>query len=178
MTPGEETAQGLFLWLAPGEPEGASLGRVILALSERLGTTPFDAHVTLLGPLGPPEDEALEESAELARRVAPLALPLRGVNGEDSYYRALFAAVEPTPALLAARQAALALLPGPEAAFRPHLSLAYGWLEATVQVALSIELVPRLPVAVRASHLDLIRTDGPVRAWRRLRRFDLTGAPS
>jgi hypothetical protein len=47
-----------------------------------------------------------------------------------------------------------------------------------VQVALSIELVPRLPVAVRASHLDLIRTDGPVRAWRRLRRFDLTGAPS
>ncbi|HEX6738302.1 MAG TPA: 2'-5' RNA ligase family protein [Vicinamibacteria bacterium] len=178
MSPAEETAQGLFLWLAPGEPEGAALARLLLALARRLGTPPFDPHVTLLGPVAAPPDEALARCAELARRLAPLALPLRDVRGEDDYFRALYAAVEPTPALLAAREAARALLPAPDAPFRPHLSLAYGRLEDTAQVALSIELRPQLPSPVRARHLELIRTDGPVRAWRRLGRFDLAAMPS
>jgi 2'-5' RNA ligase len=173
MSAWDETAHGLFLWLAPGDAEAAPLARMILELGRRLGTPPFEPHLTLLGPLDRPAGEVEAKAAELARGLAPLALPLRGVNGEESYFRALYAAAEPTPELRAARDAARALLAAPDAPFRPHLSLAYGRLEPTVQVALSIELAPRLPAQLLARHLDLVLADGPVGAWRRLARFDL-----
>jgi 2'-5' RNA ligase len=179
-TASDETAQGLFLWLAPAGAEAQALSALVVELSQRLGTPRFEPHLTLLGPLAPAAGEAgLEERvASLAGRLAPLTLPLRGVSGEPIFYRALYAAVEPTPALQSARAEAGALCPAPEAPFRPHLSLAYGRLDALTQAALSAELAPRIPAVVTARHLDLIRTDGPPRAWRRLGRFDLGGPPS
>jgi 2'-5' RNA ligase len=154
-TASDETAEGLFLWLAPAGAEAQALSALVLELSQRLGTPRFEPHLTLLGPLAPAAGEAgLEEKvASLAGRLAPLALR-------------------------SARAEARALCPAPEAPFRPHLSLAYGRLDASTQVALSAELAPRIPAVVTARHLDLIRTDGPPHAWRRLRRFDLGGRPS
>jgi 2'-5' RNA ligase len=179
-TASDETAEGVFLWLAPADAEAPALSALILELSQRLGTPSFEPHLTLLGPLAPAAGEAgLEErAASLAGRLAALTLPLRGVSGEPAFYRALYAAVEPTRALRSARDEARGLCPALDAPFRPHLSLAYGRLDALTQAALSAELAPRLPAEVTARHLDLIRTDGPPQAWRRLRRFDLGGPPA
>ena len=179
MAASDETAEGLFLWLSPADTEASALSALILELSDRLGTPRFEPHLTLLPlPQGQAKAEVERRAGSLADRLAPLTLPLRGLLGEPDFYRALYAAVEPTPALLSARAEARALFPSPDAPWRPHLSLAYGRLDAPVQAALSVELWPRLPAEVTARHLDLIRTDGPPRAWRRLRRFDLGGRAS
>jgi 2'-5' RNA ligase len=175
MADGDETAEGTFLWLAPAEPEAAAIRGLIGELSCRLGTEPFDPHVTLLGPAGPAGEELVRHLRTLAARPA-LRLPLAGVRGDRTFFRALYAAVEPTPALRALHEEARASIPAPQGPYLPHLSLAYGRLDAAQVDALSRELAPRLPPEITVAHLDAVRTDGPVRAWRREHRFDLAPA--
>jgi 2'-5' RNA ligase len=173
---GQDDAQavGVSLWLSPGGEEAAAMATLIGEMSGRFGTPRFEPHLTLLGGLGTPEDEAGEKALRLAGRLRPVPMPLREVTGEPAFFRCLYAAVEAGPELESARAEALALFaPEPERAFRPHLSLVYGRLAPEAKAELARALRPRLPGAILARHLDLVRTQGPPEHWWLLRRFDL-----
>ena len=170
-----EPVQGLYLWLCPPDAEAHPLRALIRDLSDRLGTPPFEPHVTLLGPVAAAGVE--EQAARLAGALAPLELPLREVAGDPAFYRCLYARVEPTPALLGARAQARERF-GEASPFQPHLSFVYGRLDPAMQDELAAALAKRLPATMTVRHLDLIRTDGVPREWRRLRRFALGGEAS
>jgi hypothetical protein len=169
-----EPVHGLYLWLCPPADEALPLRALILELSGRLGAPAFEPHLTLLGPVGP---GAADEAQRLATAIAPLELRLQEVAGEPSFYRCLYARVEATAPLLAARAQAQARF-GAASPFQPHLSFVYGRLDPAARAQLAAALAPRLPALVTARHLDLIRTDGVPSQWRRLARFDLGGEPS
>jgi 2'-5' RNA ligase superfamily protein len=169
-----EHAVGVSLWLSPAGEEARDLGRLIDELSVRLGTPRFDPHLTLLGGLGHPQSEAEARAGGLAACLPPLRLAFGAIEGEPVFLRCLYAAVEPSAELNAARAEALAVFgPPPAPAPRPHVSLVYGRLSPDARAELARALRPRLPPQVIARHLDLMCTEGPPAEWRRIRRFGL-----
>lgn len=167
-------AVGVSLWLSPAGEEARALGRLIDELSARLGTPRFEPHLTLLGGLGLAEPEAEARAGRLASRLPPLRLALGDLEGEPVFLRCLYAVVEPSAELEAARAEAVAAFGPPTTpGFRPHVSLVYGRLSPDAQAEQARALRPRLPPGVVARHLDLMSTEGPPAAWRLVRRFDL-----
>jgi hypothetical protein len=133
------------LWLCCAEPERSRLQDVISALAARHGLPCFAAHITLV-PQCAALPELLAACAALQRATPALRVPLASAAaGHDPAhwrFRCVYlpAAAPPPPALLAARAAAEAALGlPPEAAFFPHLSLAYSECDAATREAWAAE---------------------------------------
>jgi hypothetical protein len=96
------------------------------------------------------------------------------------FFRALYLALQLTPALLAARQRAAAACEVPSAPYAPHASLLYGWhdagAKATELAALSAAAPEVLARPFRVDRLELHRTIGPLERWTRLGEWRLQGA--
>jgi 2'-5' RNA ligase len=166
----------LSLWLAPEESEREALAARSEGLAARLGTPPFAPHVTLLarvpGPLGAAQDRA----RALAARVRSLALTLTEVSHSAEFYRCLVLEAAPTAELLAARRAALDMMEATASEpYRPHLSLVYGTLPSAQreQAAADVRVALPLPLALRATALELYTTAGPPDTWTLAARFPL-----
>ncbi|GAA5889200.1 hypothetical protein JCM6882_000673 [Rhodosporidiobolus microsporus] len=132
---------GIALWLCPAsESSSTALTTLISELSTKYLTPSFPPHVTLLSsiPSTTPLDEVLSRlttalSAFRASHPSPsssVSLPLAAPGTRGTYFQYVFAAVSPTPALLALRKAASdAFFPdlkGKGDDYFPHLSLVYG----------------------------------------------------
>lgn len=173
---GEPRARGVALWLVP-EPEARQvLGRLITTLARRLGTPPFEPHVTLLSGLIRPA-EVMRKAEGVANAIeSALTLSLRPPEGAEDPFRCLHSPVPPTFNLLAAQALARATFRAdPEGPFAPHLSLVYGRLPASERIALAREIVAELPERARFDTLDVVKTPGPVSRWSRIGRFPLGG---
>lgn len=119
------------LWLMPDEASLAALQPQHEQLCRQFGAPHFDLHLTLLG------GRDLDLTAlkcllpEIARGIAPFAVPVLGVRTSEAYFQsfyALFAAEGPVLALKArAMRLAVSEDVGP---FMPHVSLLYGPVEA------------------------------------------------
>jgi hypothetical protein len=157
----------LSLWLVPQSEERARLQALIARLSERLGTPPFAAHLTLLSPVDAALPAAQEAAGSLAAGLRAVPLRLSGVSHSEEFFRCVVLEAEPSPALLAARRAAIAALGPGSDGYRPHLSLVYATLNAPQRAALADELRATLPLPLetRATSLELHDTAGPVAAW-------------
>jgi glutamate/tyrosine decarboxylase-like PLP-dependent enzyme len=165
----QPVAKGLSLWLMPEGDVREDLAVLIDRVTARLGTVPFAPHVTLLSGLAGPEAEVLDRARILAADLRPLPLAFSGIDGTDAHFRCLFLRVVATAALWEAHAlAARHFGREPEEDFDPHLSLAYGTLDAGHKAALKRELHPETPPAFDASRLHVWRTDGPVGDWREL----------
>jgi 2'-5' RNA ligase len=160
-------------------PEGESrlrLASLIGHLAARLGTEPFEPHVTLLPGLAQREDAVLHLASALASRLPPLRVRLRGVESRDEHYRCLFARAAADDPLVAAHAAAARAFgrePDPE--FLPHLSLVYGTLTPETKGPLAVELGSTVPGSFAATRLHVWRTEGPVGDWREVGRLPLAG---
>jgi len=176
---GEPRARGIALWLVPEPEAGQALGRLIATLARRLGTPPFDPHVTLLAGLTRPAEEVARRAEGVANGIeSALTLSLRTPEGTEEPFRCLYLPVQPTFNLLAAQALARATFGvDQEGSFAPHLSLVYGRLEAAQKVALASEVATELPGPTRFDTLDVVRTTGPVSRWGRIARFRL-GSPA
>ncbi|GAA5859383.1 hypothetical protein JCM1840_004590 [Sporobolomyces johnsonii] len=135
---------GIALWLspAPSSPASTSLTSLIASLATTHSTPPFPPHVTLL--------TGLPSTAPLPSILSSLSLALstwrtstsptlslsflplgsKSKSAQPNYFQYLFAQIDPSPPLLALRQAVrTALLPHLDPAtddYFPHLSLMYG----------------------------------------------------
>ncbi len=136
-------AQTYSVWITPAEPQRAALQSVIEELSAAHSLPVFPIHLTLIPsftgslPLLQATCAALQASCGGA-----FALSIAGIEaGQDAAhwrFRCLYllAAQPPPPALLALRAAAERALPGlGQAAYMPHLSLAYSECDAATRSA-------------------------------------------
>jgi 2'-5' RNA ligase len=161
--------RGVSLWLVPDGEERALLAGLIARLSSRLGTPSFEPHVTLLPGLTRPADEVVEASRALATAIETMVLALRPPEGREEGFRCLYLPVGETFRLLRAHALARAAFPpAEEGPFEPHLSLVYGRLAPDRKEQLLREIPPSLPPRVELAALEVVRTEGPVEAWRRL----------
>ena len=165
----------LSLWLVPAEEWRRRLDVLIAELAARAGTKAFAAHLTLLGRLHGGEAEALERTAELARRMPPVPVRSPRAAHDTEYYRCVFLEVEPTPELLGAHQRARRAFGGGPDRFRPHVSMAYGRLDEPRrdELAHEIEQSLGLPVALDADRLEVRETGGAPSRWRLCGAFPL-----
>lgn len=170
------SATSYSLWLRPAAPAAARFAQMIEALSHRLGTPPFEPHLTLSGVASTTEADAIARSERLAAQLAPVPIHLVGAGYTDAYFRCLFLRAEKTPPLLAAHRMASAEMQQPvDADFMPHLSLVYGTLETSVKEKIIEEIDARRPHNFLADSVSLCIVAGPPAEWRLLGPFFLTG---
>jgi 2'-5' RNA ligase len=175
---GPREGRGTSLWLVPEGDAGARLAELVRELARRLGTTPFVPHVTLLAGLTVPTNDVLKRATQMVSSLEPLRVPLRRPESADQFFRCLYLPVGETFKLLATHaQARMTFGIEDDAPFEPHLSLVYGELQPATREALFRELAPVVPTSFELQILEVVRTEGPVAAWRCLRRLEL-GAPS
>jgi hypothetical protein len=152
--------------LAPEPPWREHFARTIRDLAGRLGTVPFEPHVTLLSGLPGEPGRLSERAGRLAGELGPVALAFREARHEPRFFRCLYLRAEKEPALLAAHaRAAVLFARSPDPSFLPHLSLVYAHLRPDVAARLCAELDPEFP-ACRATTLEVVHTEGPPQEWR------------
>jgi len=152
--------------LAPEPPWRERFARTIRDLAGRLGTDPFEPHVTLLPGL-PGEPGRLSETAKrLAAELGPVDLVFRGVRHQPRFFRCIYLEAEKGKALVAAHRRAAELFDrAADRSFLPHLSLVYAHLGPEVAARLCAELGSEHP-ACRATALEVVHTEGPPQEWR------------
>lgn len=171
--------RGLSLWWLPPPALANRLHGVIDALAIRLGTPAFAPHVTVEGGLsGHPEELVRAIEGAPAARVSP-ELRQVGIGTDEPWNQLLYLEIERTTAVGRARVdvcTALGRTVTPTG-YRPHLSLAYGVLDAAQRRAmcgtLKLALPPFHPVA-----LALVDTRGEVSDWWEVQRWPLSASPS
>lgn len=160
------------LWLVPDGAARDRLAALIAGLAERLGTTPFAPHVTLLSRLHGEKADLVEATRRLAGGLPPLAVRFGPVEGREERYRCLFARAVETEALVVAHaRAAAAFGLAPDPSFFPHLSLVYGTLSAEARRAIGEEIAFDLGAGFEARSLALWETSGPESDWREVAAF-------
>jgi 2'-5' RNA ligase len=156
-------------------PDGvarAQLAALIQGLAARLGTEPFEPHLTLLPGIEGREDDVLRTAGRLASGLRPLRLALRSLEGRDEHFRCLIVLAEADEPLRAAHAtAARAFGREPDPVFFPHLSLVYGTVAAERKAVLTTDLAADVTVSFEATRLHVWRTEGPVGDWRELGAF-------
>jgi 2'-5' RNA ligase len=150
------------------------LAAEIAKLSRRLRTQRFAPHVTLIGGLSRPQREVTQRAARLARGVAPFQLRPARVGQASRFYRSVFLAFEPSPALRRLRVRARRALGPSRRRFFAHLSLVYGDLDARTRNRLVVESRRGAPASIRFARLQVVRTEGEPREWRLVASFALS----
>lgn len=170
MAHGEHVIRGA-LWLRPTGPVLERLQELIRRLTMRFGGQWPKPHVSLLGGIELTREGAEARLNALAERLQPITLRLGKLAGRNEALRCFYAAVEPSPELMAAHQAACHIFEvTPAEPFEPHLSLLYGHIDAPSKQRLAEELGGRLSLAFVASSIELVNaTDAiPVARWHTL----------
>ncbi len=164
---------GFSLWMLPPPDVAERFRALIRELSRRMGTPPFEPHLTLLG--GIEDASAAARVAPLAARLPPLPIRLTEIGTTAEYFRCVFIHAERTPLLQRAHQQACDMLGQAPGEFTPHLSLIYGKLHATEQARAIAGIGARFDTAFTVERLALYSTAGPPPAWRRVAELGLTG---
>lgn len=155
------------LWLTPPPAVREPFGRLIEALSQRLGTPRFEPHITLCGSGDFTEEEVLARADALAARLAPVPIHLTELGYTDAYFRCLFVRAERSDELLAAHRVACEQFGTPPAPdFMPHLSLVYGTFTRGQKERLMDEMGRRIDMRFYATGLSVCPPAGAPESWR------------
>jgi hypothetical protein len=166
------------LWLMPCAAEAADLRALVAELSAAFGTPPFLPHMTVQGDLA----ARLKDVSALAARVAAALprqhWPVRGIEASTAWFRAFYLAFEPRVAFADALEVS-ARGSGTRAGLSPfpHVSLAYGDLDAARKDALRDRIAARVPAALTFDRLVVALSGSTVGvpSWRALETFTLVG---
>lgn len=152
----------------------ARLSRILQRLSARYAAPEFPPHVTLLGNCAGARCDVGYRSARVAEGIRPFVIRLEEIDFLDEYFRCLFVHAALTRPLRKAHQTACEVFGrGREVPFMPHLSFLYGNFPQSLKEKLIADLGPRLDVQFSVRSLDLYRTCGEPRYWRRVASFGL-----
>ncbi|HXE58267.1 MAG TPA: 2'-5' RNA ligase family protein [Gemmatimonadales bacterium] len=180
MTTGDRSAPRLALWFLPEGAPYRALQALIARLSAEHRSPLFEPHVTLLGHITLPAEEAKARAERLARLLHPFTLRLNRAERGTGYFRALYLRAEPDPALREAHRLARTVF-GREGdpPYLPHLSLLYGDFPVATRQRILAEIGPWHEIVVPVRGLHLVDTSGVPEGWRRIAEVELgDGTPA
>lgn len=170
------TAESLSLWLIPEPVALFPLKSVIEGLADRFGGPVFTPHITLLSRIAGHELSACDRTEQLAERRAPIEINGARILWTREYFQAIILDIPLSPALSKLRSDAERLFPEHRSGlWKPHLSLAYGHIDATRSQEAVVTLNENVPKAFAVGALEVVLAsrDLSVSAWRRIRTFPL-----
>jgi len=132
------------IWLEPPANVAAKAQRFIRDIASRVPVAPmFTAHVTLIGGFAYPcDDDARAAFARVLESATALRCATTSIACGMTRHQCVYAKLEKTPALVAAFEAANAVIQLPGASsdgFTPHMSLAYGIEDGETREAVRAE---------------------------------------
>ncbi|KAG6550297.1 hypothetical protein Mapa_008258 [Marchantia paleacea] len=111
--------------LAPADHPGVE--KVAQHLQQDYGGPKFEAHVTVLGGITLPREQAIAKLQSLCRSLPPISYRLTGVDHGRIYYQCVYLTVDPTPQVMEANAKARSTFGQTlTQEYMPHLSLIYG----------------------------------------------------
>ncbi len=163
---------GYAIWLIPGGQTKQHLTQRIHSLSRRFSSPRFEPHVTLIPGITQPEQEALSQSAALARHLQPFKIYLAQGGFLNEYFRCLFLRVIPTHALMDAHQTGSEVFGMTrQRTYMPRLSLMYGKLSINTKERFAVR--PSVDASFEVSRIHLYSVDGPSGNWQSAGTFSL-----
>jgi hypothetical protein len=167
------------LWLMPVEDDADLLEQIVAELAPVFGMPAFPPHVTVQGDL----PLRLAAVTSIAVAVAGMARrqrwPVRGVETSEHPFRTFYVALDDADALAPMQECAAAAAGSRHGLSPfPHLSLAYGTLDAGRKAALVASVGARLPKALRFERIVVALSGAsvPIPSWRALESFALAAA--
>lgn len=159
------------VWLRPTGDALEHVQKLVRLAHKEAGGPQVPPHITLLSGAETTLASAEIKLKHLAARIKPFMLRLGDIDSGDDYFRSLFVTVEHSEELAAAQLAAYdAFEMNPVPPFEPHLSLAYGKIDAALKKRFTDDAGGRLDgqFEVRAVHLVNATNGVPVSAWHTL----------
>jgi len=151
-------ASRYHLWLKPARGVSERFAGVIQQFALELDAPTFDPHITLLGNLNGSDAEQVTRTNELARRLQPFPIHVRGPAFGEDYFHCVFLVAEMTPPLFHAHASARRIFYQEEGGhYLPHLSLVYGRFSKDRKKDIIATLPASLCVPFDVTHLSLIR---------------------
>jgi 2'-5' RNA ligase len=172
----EASASDVFsLWLIPQGRVRKDLENLITELSVQYATPKFEPHVTLIGELAIPEQEAVTKTRCLSKMLKPFTISLKKVACLGEYFRCVFIKADKTEGLMNAHQDARALFKQEEDdKYMPHLSLVYGDLTLPQKEQIIKNIGQETRVNFKVDRITLYYTCGQPQNWYRILETPLT----
>lgn len=168
-----ESGTGHSIWLLPDASASLALAAAMKRVRGVLESPGFDPHITLLPDLHLPVDMLVEHIATLASRTPARDVRLLEPRSTNRYWRAFFLPVasDSLHALVTRTMDELSVtLDEP---YEPHISLAYGRFSSEAVRRASTLVVQDAPTIVRLDRVRIMRTEGPLSAWKVIEDFPL-----
>ena len=167
------------LWLLPCADQLAELIALVTQLAPEFGTPAFVPHVTIQGDLAISLDTLAAHTQMLAAASPALCWPVHSVASSAHFFRCLYLRFPGAQAFDALQRAALACT-GTASGLSPfpHLSLAYGQLQAQQQALLDALNTRFAGQAMRFDRIAICRSskDVPIDEWEVLLDYPLAEA--
>lgn len=167
------------LWLLPCADQLAELTALVTQLAPEFGAPAFVPHVTIQGDLAISLDTLAAHTQMLAAASSALCWPVHSVASSAHFFRCLYLSFPRTQAFDALQRAALACT-GTASGLSPfpHLSLAYGQLQAQQQALLDALNTRFAGQAMRFDRIAICRSskEVPIDEWEVLLDYPLAEA--
>lgn len=164
---------GYSIWLIPDSKSLKSLGRIIEDISFTTQTPKFEPHITLLGGFEGEEAELKEKFIKIYKNTNSFKVELVRTGYEDFYFRSFYMLASLNKKLLSLNEAIQRRFNRKEQ-YMPHLSLLYSNLKEEEKRKIISRLNLQLPVKIKITKIQLLKTEGEVEKWRKVVEVSLT----
>jgi 2'-5' RNA ligase len=161
-------------WFKPSGKAYAILSRTIRDLARELDGPVFEPHISLVGNLEGTEEELIERTRQLARRLKAFTAVLTEPSYRDTHFQCLFMLVKPTPPLMNAHATASEFFQKAHQEFTAHVSLVYGSYSESRKKLITEHLSADVRTSFEVRDLTLVRADSPdPKDWHEIGTFPL-----
>jgi 2'-5' RNA ligase superfamily protein len=169
------------LWLTFTAADQQRLQQAVSRLAQVTGSPVFVPHITLVGEIARPLEDISSACEEICASLRASDVTITNSGGGGGYFMALYLkAILPSALQHARSELAERLLDDAGRIDPAHISLAYGGGDlAALALAEEVSL-GFIGGLVRAARIEIVRSarDIPVREWRRVASFKLSGTGS
>jgi 2'-5' RNA ligase len=178
MSPAVNKQYSFSLWLRPNQAEMDTLMKVISDLSHRFNSTPFAPHITLLSGISADISTISNVCKNITDQYTVFDISLKKIAYTESYYRNLYITTKlEQPLIKLYEEASKQINNKMHDIFLPHVSLFYGKLNETKQIALKAQLDECLPKFFTCQRIDLYCTSSRESEWYLVDSFKLKFPP-
>ena len=160
------------IWLIPNGENYVLLKDIIIELSHIFEGIKFLPHVTVVSNLDYSEKFLSKKVESIAKKVKPFNIEFNSINYLDEFFQSFFISVKINDDLANIRKIAKSYFLKMNEEYNPHLSLAYGNIEAKIKKSLKRKIY--CPIKnFKATELCLAYNDEVNFKWEVINKFPL-----